>query len=231
MVTWQITPKRARYDALKTGPHFTRNLTSDLFDGAFYNQLSSALAPNDGTPYESRLVTTVAGVAGEPPQLFFDTKTRSALLASKRSLFAIGALDQAATDPVIANSKRLDVKETFPGVIVTGNRKWASHQFTALDGENFATAKNILITVTGDIANTDMGWKNAEKTTVGRDWGNAPVLVEGPTATIELPGGGKFKAWALDERGQRREEIQVTSGKLEIGPKFKTLWYEVERTP
>ena len=24
-----------------------------------------------------------------------------------------------------------------------------------------------------------MGWKNAEKSTVGRDWGKAPVLVEG----------------------------------------------------
>ena len=69
----------------------------------------------------------------------------------------------------------------------------------------------------------------SEKTTVGRDWGRAPVLVEGPAATIELPGGGKFKAWALDERGQRREELPVADGKLTIGPQFKTLWYEVER--
>ena len=95
--------------------------------------------------------------------------------------------------------------------------------------QRFDSAKHILITATGDIANTDMGWKNAEKTTVGRDWGKAPVLVEGPAAKIELPGGGKFKAWALDERGQRSEEIPVVDGKLEIGPQFKTLWYEVER--
>ena len=64
---------------------------------------------------------------------------------------------------------------------------------------------------------------------MGRDWGKAPVLVEGPAAKIELRRGGKFKAWALDERGQRREEITVMDGKLEIGPQFKTLWYEVER--
>jgi hypothetical protein len=74
-----------------------------------------------------------------------------------------------------------------------------------------------------------MRWKNAEKTSVGRDWGKAPVLVEGPSAKIELPGGGKFKAWALDERGQRREEIPVAQSTLEIGPEYKTLWYEVER--
>ncbi len=112
---------------------------------------------------------------------------------------------------------------------IFNRQDWACYQFTPFDGNDLATAKHILITATGDIANTDMGWKNAEKTTVGRDWGRAPVLVEGPAATIELPGGGAFKAWALDERGQRREELPVADGKLTIGPQFKTLWYEVER--
>jgi hypothetical protein len=118
---------------------------------------------------------------------------------------------------------------------------WACFQMTVLDrdalpgdgkgnfdprrGGNawFATAKRILITATGDIENTGMGWKNAAKTSVGRDWGKAPVLVEGPAAKIDLPGGGKFKAWALDERGQRRAEIPVANGTLEIGPQHRTL--------
>ena len=128
--------------------------------------------------------------------------------------------------------------------IVSGatRQAWACFQFSVLDRDstfrtgfsaarlpNFATAKRILITATGDIENTGMGWKNAAKTSVGRDWGKAPVLVEGPAAKIELPGGGKFKAWALDERGQRRAEIPVANGTLEIGPQHRTLWYEVER--
>ena len=126
--------------------------------------------------------------------------------------------------------------------IAAGNdrNKWICIQLTVLDqygdfhlapyaGPDFSTAKRILITATGDIENTGMGWKNAEKTSVGRDWGKAPVLVEGPAAKIELPGGGKFKAWALDERGQRRAEIPVANGTLEIGPQHRTLWYEVER--
>ena len=113
---------------------------------------------------------------------------------------------------------------------VRANRGWLCLQFSllTLDG-GFTSAKRILITATGDIENTGMGWKNAEKTSVGRDWGKAPVLVEGPAAKIELPGGGKFKAWALDERGQRRAEIPVANGTLEIGPQWKTLWYEVVR--
>ena len=128
--------------------------------------------------------------------------------------------------------------------IVSGamRQAWACFQFSVLDRDstfrtgfsaarlpNFATAKRILITTTGDIENTGMGWKNAAKTSVGRDWGKAPVLVEGPAAKIELPGGGKFKAWALDERGQRRAKIPVANGTLEIGPQHRTLWYEVER--
>ena len=128
--------------------------------------------------------------------------------------------------------------------IVSGamRQAWACFQFSVLDRDstfrtgfsaarlpNFATAKRILITATGDIENTGMGWKNAAKTSVGRDWGKAPVLVEGPAAKIELPGGGKFKAWALDERGQRRAKIPVANGTLEIGPQHRTLWYEVER--
>ena len=128
--------------------------------------------------------------------------------------------------------------------IVSGatRQAWACFQFSVLDRDstfrtgfsaarlpNFATAKRILITATGDIENTGMGWKNAAKTSVGRDWGKAPVLVEGPAAKIELPSGGKFKAWALDERGQRRAEIPVANGTLEIGPQHRTLWYEVER--
>jgi hypothetical protein len=85
----------------------------------------------------------------------------------------------------------------------------------------FGTPKHLLLTATGDVENTAMGWKNAEKSTVGRDWGKAPVLVEGPAAKIEIPGEGKLKAWVLDERGQRREEIPMEGGTLEIGPKYK----------
>ncbi len=118
----------------------------------------------------------------------------------------------------------------------TTRQNWACYQITVLDRDeraDFSTAKRILITATGDIENTGMGWKDAAKTSVGRDWGKAPVLVEGPAAKIELPGGGKFKAWALDERGQRRAEIPVAMDRgiatLEIGPQWKTLWYEVVR--
>jgi len=83
-----------------------------------------------------------------------------------------------------------------------------------------------LLTATGYAENTDMGWKNPEKTTVGRDWGKAPSLVEGIPATVTLPRA--TKVWALDERGQRKCEVPVRRSQLEIGPQYQTLWYEIE---
>jgi len=83
-----------------------------------------------------------------------------------------------------------------------------------------------LVTATGYAENTDMGWKNPEKTTVGRDWGKAPSLVEGVAATITLPRAAR--AWALDERGQRKTELPLRGNLIEIGPQYRALWYEVE---
>ena len=152
----------------------------------------------------------------------WDPSSKLAGMEEKMYVLAVGPTSN--TQPEAFGKLKLSRGES--------RNNWACFQITAIEREEYPylpAAKRILITATGDIANTDMGWKNAEKTTVGRDWGRAPVLVEGPAATIELPGGGKFKAWALDERGQRREELPVADGKLTIGPQFKTLWYEVER--
>lgn len=77
-----------------------------------------------------------------------------------------------------------------------------------------------------------MGWKNGEYTTVGRDWGRAPTLLEDIPATITLPvAARRLEAFALDERGQRREKLPVidNGGKasVRIGAGNPTPWYEL----
>ncbi|MHA3773287.1 carbohydrate binding domain-containing protein [Verrucomicrobiota bacterium sgz303538] len=104
---------------------------------------------------------------------------------------------------------------------------WATIQLTVLDGADFKTARRVLVTATGYAENSGMQWKNAEKTTVGSNWGKRPSLVEGVSATIKLPNASKLRAWALDERGQRRDEVPLKDGALQIGPEHKTLWYEL----
>ncbi|HMJ90816.1 MAG TPA: carbohydrate binding domain-containing protein, partial [Candidatus Acidoferrum sp.] len=96
--------------------------------------------------------------------------------------------------------------------------------------------KSFLITATGLTENTGMGWKNAEKNSVGRDWGTDPSLVEGVLAKItftNVPLRTPVTAYVLDERGARRKALPVrrlngNGISINIGPQWKTLWYEVE---
>jgi len=111
---------------------------------------------------------------------------------------------------------------------------WSVITMTAMEGEGVSSPGRLLVTATGYVENTRMGWKNAEKTSVGKDWGEAPSRVEGVPARITLPGAAKgTAAWALDERGQRRMPLTVgedARGRavITLGPQSRTLWYEVE---
>jgi hypothetical protein len=110
---------------------------------------------------------------------------------------------------------------------------WAVLTLTAMDGPGFDAPGRLLITATGLAENTAMGWKDPQRTTVGRDWGRPPSLVEGVAATITLPSSPEHTlVWALDDLGQRQSRLTVhaTNGRAEIaiGPQSRTLWYEVE---
>lgn len=105
---------------------------------------------------------------------------------------------------------------------------WSAITLTALDGDA-KSPRRWLLTATGYAENTGMGWKNAEKSSVGRAWGQAPSRVEGVEAKLTVSGGKRVDGWALDERGQRREILTNESdGVVSIGPRWRTLWYELE---
>lgn len=112
-------------------------------------------------------------------------------------------------------------------------QNWFTLLITALDADDLKSPGRVLITACGYAENTAMGWKNANKNTVGADWGRAPSLVEGIAAEIVLPlPAGRVRAWSLDDRGQRQRELKIAdrSGKavVAVGPEHKTLWYEVQ---
>jgi hypothetical protein len=120
-------------------------------------------------------------------------------------------------------------------VIATGpNPKgFAVITATALEGSDFHSPGRILVTAAGTAENTGMAWKDASRTSVGRDWGQRPSRVEGVAATLTFPvPAARVKAWALDDRGHRRDALKVsgTDGQAEltIGPEHRTLWYEIE---
>ncbi|HYM69744.1 MAG TPA: hypothetical protein VEZ44_09130, partial [bacterium] len=118
---------------------------------------------------------------------------------------------------------------------------------TAMDGSApLDRARRIIIVALGYSQNTDPQWTiypdrpvgaapppDGVSVTLGRHWGDPPVLAEGVPARITVAANrGRVRVWALDERGQRREPVPVDlePGRaiVEIGPQYHTLWYEVE---
>jgi hypothetical protein len=101
---------------------------------------------------------------------------------------------------------------------------------SAVRGVGFTSpGSHILVTATGYVENQGMGW-NAEKTSVGNQWGEGPVLCEGIPFEVLL----KTKhatAWSLDSRGRRLAPVDGDVGeegvKFTFGPVYKTLWYEI----
>lgn len=115
--------------------------------------------------------------------------------------------------------------------VQTNARNYAVLTLNAMDARPLAQSHRLLLTAAGNVENTGMGW-NAAHTSVGNHWGKAPTLCEGIGAKVGISTSAKTaKVYALDGSGARAGELPaaLANGKLsfEIGPQFKTLWYEI----
>jgi hypothetical protein len=108
---------------------------------------------------------------------------------------------------------------------------WGVVTATVVQGTDFSSPGRILVTTLGREENTGQQWTDATRTSVGRNWGAAPVLVEGLGARITLPvPAARVSAFALDALGNRTTALPVTgSGRatIELGARYQTIWYEV----
>jgi hypothetical protein len=157
----------------------------------------------------------------ETGDLTWDTTAHRMLIATSRSAGVVGSLRAG-------EALQLGEVRIIPGATL---QNWATISATVMDGKDFQHAHRILITATGLAENTDMKWKDAEKSSVGSDWGRAPSLVEGIAANIDMPYVKGAKAWTLDAQGQRKTEVPLkrTGARtyLEIAPEQRTLWWEI----
>lgn len=101
---------------------------------------------------------------------------------------------------------------------------------SAVHGTNFhSPGARILVTATGYVENQGMVW-NADKTSVGNQWGDGPVMCEGIPFQLILK-TKRATAWPLDPRGRRLHPIDGEAGtkgvRFSFGPRYKTLWYEI----
>jgi len=104
---------------------------------------------------------------------------------------------------------------------------------TVVEGHGFAGPGRILIAATGLVQNTGAQLQTHEgkRVTLGDRWGKAPVICEGIAAEIVLPAAAdRVTVYPLDTAGNRRSSVQPADrdgrAVIEIGPAYKTLWYE-----
>ncbi|HEV7403119.1 MAG TPA: carbohydrate binding domain-containing protein [Chthoniobacteraceae bacterium] len=154
------------------------------------------------------------------PQLKWDTKAHRMTVTTPRSECVVGNMEPGET--IDGGAVRITAGVT--------RQKWAAISATVMKGDSFFHAQSILVTAVGDTENADLQWKNAEKTSVST-WGKGPSTVEGIAATLTFPGGAKWKAWSLDERGHHQTEVPLQHAggetKLTLSPEQKTLWWEI----
>jgi hypothetical protein len=147
-------------------------------------------------------------------------------LRGAKTKAVIGHIDDQPID--LGNGVRVVVGQT--------RSHWCTVSLTLLEGDSFDhDPRRALVVATGVTENTGMGWKDEARSTVGRDWGKPPCLVEPIAAKIRIPRGVAMPMlYPLDVRGQRGRGIPAAArdgtAEFTIGPPAKTLWYEVDYT-
>lgn len=220
--TVDVSPEMALEKAMVTGPWFGTDVFGIPRLAALRQPVAMSLtAKPKPAPDMARPEPPIAA-PGE--SVVWDSRPDGRLVTvnTARSKAAVGFLS--------GKSLELGGVRIAPGANRQG---WAAITLTAVDGRDLRAPGRILLTATGEVANTDMRWKNDARDSVGNQWGRAPTLVEGIPAEVTLPvPAARVRAWALDERGARREALKVShdsgNARLSIGPKQRTLWYEIE---
>jgi hypothetical protein len=115
----------------------------------------------------------------------------------------------------------------------TNQLGWCTLGATLTRGTSFTNDCNALVVASGWWENTGQVWKDADKDSVGNQWGGAPILMEVVPFTLTLPvGTNRVSAWVLDERGQRRSTLPVTGSSsnaiIGVGTNAGSIWYEFE---
>jgi hypothetical protein len=109
---------------------------------------------------------------------------------------------------------------------------WCTLGATLTRGEVFTNDCTTIIVAGGWWENTGQVWTDTNKTSVGNQWGQAPVLTEVVPFTLTLPiATNHVQAWALDERGQRKTSLSPTgsstSTTLTATTNAGSIWYEL----
>lgn len=115
--------------------------------------------------------------------------------------------------------------------------RWASGHavltVVAVDGRPLAASTRIMVSVAARVENQGMGW-NADRTSVGRNWGTGPAIAERVPVDLTLPGHGWITV-PLDGHGVPRRALRPgsagtrTTAALNAPGTDSSLWFLIER--
>ncbi len=101
---------------------------------------------------------------------------------------------------------------------------------TAIDDQPITDSNRLLLLASSGAENTDMKW-NADRTSVGDQWGTGPTRVNLVPAKLKISLGSSFEVHALDGSGKRISQVEAEfrDGKLifETGSPHPTIWFEL----
>ena len=113
-----------------------------------------------------------------------------------------------------------------------GRVRIQSPEFVALTVTPLDSGGTILVTACGRVENTGMRF-SADRRTVGRNWGEAPVRIETVRGKVTLP-DGRWTCHALAPDGSKKQKVSITreNGRsvLSLSPECETMWYLLERS-
>ncbi len=119
-----------------------------------------------------------------------------------------------------------------PLSITSADANFLTLVLASMDGQPVRQSHSLLLTAAGKVENQNMGW-NADRTSVGRDWGIGPTLCQGINAEVSLETeAAAAKVYALDSTGQRLNTVpcRLENKRLSfrLTPDYKTVWFEIQ---
>ncbi len=111
-------------------------------------------------------------------------------------------------------------------VIDTFGGNFGSFMLVPMDQQPLETSKRMLLTIMSRAENTGMVW-NADRTSVGNQWGTPPSMVEtfGGSITFNAPAKSVVPIRPDGSRGTSMK----ADGDVKFSPADKTVWYEIVR--
>ncbi|MCD6395657.1 MAG: carbohydrate binding domain-containing protein [Planctomycetes bacterium] len=123
------------------------------------------------------------------------------------------------------------IKAATEGLVEIETPEFVAVTVSALDGADLYNSRKVLVAACGRCENVGMKF-SADRRTVGRQWGVAPVRIETAKGRFRLT-VGRWKCQALSPDGVPTGDVPVlrdNDGEIfEISGKYKTMWYLLRR--